>query len=668
MIRNASEAELQVAINDAIGLAYTEYHIPDNFEWVLSHENQLGLFRDLAASKDYARIRAIYRELQNHNPNARNALSAISDKQIQGFLTAARLTVVIDSGISYESLKNLDILTTPKIFATELPTNLNSVIKDAYGFVSPSLTKLVLEKNRQLSSTGEADPTKIGIPPKTNVILPSIPHVGFVGTVPVKPFAGYSCPTCITVDTEAIAAKAELRIRGDNKVEPEISGHIEIPVGQLQSVTAPAAADYGWYLGLLGLNSITSADLILVSTVPIGVIDSGVDTGHPDLASSFWSTPAAVADARWTAGAIGYDFLRGSVDPWDETPTSHGTHISGIVVGEQVSKWNPTLAHILGHNLKLVELKVASKQGVFDSATAQNAILAGIGKGIRIFNLSFELAADSEMFKEYLMRDDRRANALFVIAAGNCGATGGSTAGNCKVVDKGESLDNNPDRHSTFRGSDSLPLSEVIFVAALDEQGRIAKFSNFGKATVEIAAPGSNISSTISNGAHGLLSGTSQAAPFVTLTAAVLLAEIPSLSLPEVHQRIVDTCDWVAELKPFVRDGCRLNIQKAIVSGTDLIELKSGKVLRGTVSPTQVPLPVTNATPPSLKYERAWFDDDGEITIATTSGRFHRPPLSASSITIQLGVASECVGQVTGTACAIPVSMVRDIVFRVSNM
>jgi hypothetical protein len=667
LISHATAAELQEALKEGVELAYTEYHIPENFEWVLSHENQLGLFRDLEASKDYGRIRSIYRELQGHNPNAKNALSAISDKQIQGFLDAPRLTVAIDSEISYESLRNLDSLTSPTIIATELPTDLNSLMKHTYGFVGPNLTKLILEKNAQLSASGETDPNKIGIPPGTNVILPSIPPIGFVGTVPLKPFSGDSCPTCYTVDMEAIVAKAELRTRGDNKFEPEVLGHIETPAGQLQSVNAPVTAPaYGWYLDSLGVNAISPADLKLISTIPIGVVDGGVDTGHPNLTGSFWNTPSAVSDGRWTTGAIGYDFLRGNVDPWDEMPNSHGTHVSGLVVGEQIAEWNSTLAGILGHNLKLVELKVAGKHGTFDSATAQNAILAGIGKSIRLFNLSFELAAYSEMLQQYLMRDDLRGNLLFVIAAGNCGALNKETPGNCDLIDKGESLDNNPARHMTFRGSDSLPLKDVIFVAALDEHGNVAKFSNFGKATVEIAAPGSNISSTISNAGHGLLSGTSQAAPFVTLTAAILLAEIPSLSLPEVRQRIVDTCDWLTELKPYVRDGCRLNIQKAITSDTDLVQLKSGKILRGTVSQTQIPLPAAAAAPPGSKYERAWFDDDGQVTIATTGGRFKSPPISASSIKLELGANSDCVGQVTGTVCAIPVSLIRDVVFRVS--
>jgi subtilisin family serine protease len=475
-----------------------------------------------------------------------------------------------------------------------------------------------------------------------------------VGTVPKKRYSGTSCATCYTGDLHALIAEAEIKTKGDGQIGQDVSGHIENPAGQLQSVDAPTAVDYGWYLHYLGVDEIGPGDVSLISPVLIGVIDSGVDTGDNDLKPFFWSTPSALADVRWTAGAIGYDFLRMNTDPWDEMPISHGTHVSGLLVGQQISRWLPPVSQSLTGKLKLVELKVAGSHGTLDSATAQNAVLGGIGKGIHLFNLSFELGAYSEMLRNYLADAGRSSNSLYVVAAGNNGAIG-----------HGESLDSNIQRHMTFRRDDSLPLPDVMFVAALGRDGKLAVFSNFGQKTVEIAAPGADISSTIRNGGHGLLSGTSQAAPFVTLTAAILMAEFPSMSLPEVHQRIVDTCDWVTELKPFVRDGCRLNIEKAVTKNTDLVELKSGKILKGAVSPAQITLPAGSSAA-GAKYERAWFADDGTITIATTNGRFPIPSLSASSLLLTVQSAADCVGQMTGTDCAVPVNQVRDVVFRAS--
>ena len=284
----------------------------------------------------------------------------------------------------------------------------------------------------------------------------------------------------------------------------------------------------------------------------------------------------------------------------------------------------------------------------------------GLLREFEFFNFSFELASKSTMLRQYLSSDELRANALFIIAAGNNGA-----------INKGANLDTSS-LNGSFRKGDVLttggPLPDVIFVAALDEHGKLAGFSNYGNKTVEIAAPGSNISSTIRNNGYGLLSGTSQAAPFVTLTAAILLAEFPSLSLPEIHHRIVDTCDWVPEFKPFIHDGCKLNIQKAITSNVDLLELKSGLLLKGTVAPAQISIPDSSQGANGSKYERAWFGDDGQLIIVTTNGRFTKPVSGMQSIMIKMTQPADCAFQVTGDMCAIPVSMIRDIIFRVSGM
>lgn len=651
LLKTAPADKLLDAVKESLILAYSEYQIPANFEWVLSHERQLELFRELGRSKDYEQIRAIYYQKQAHNPNAKYALSAVSDAQIQALLDTPRLTVLIDEATTFEQLAQIDSLTTSTATTTASATTLGFLLTATYGFSSTSVKRIVLEKNKQFPQT-LGDPAQIQIPAGTQVTLPSIPRIGEVATVPLRPSTGITtCDSglCNIVD-ERVFEIAHLRAEGA-QVEPEIFGHIESPAGQLQSVSQPSAADYGWYLNWLGLDSIEGADLHLGSQVAIAVVDSGADIDHPDLKPSFWSTPSAVADARWPAGAPGYDFLRHTAEPRDENNDSHGTHVSGLVVGEQISKWKTDFGQALGHYLRLVELKVAGSHNVVDSGTVQNAIVGGVGKGVRIFNCSFELGNESEMLRGYVKSDDRRANTLFVIAAGNYGA-----------ISKGSNLDEDSFRHMTFRGDDGIPFSDVLLVAALDEQGKIASFSNYGPKTVAIAAPGNNISSTTRNNGYGLLAGSSQAAPFVTLTAAILLSELPSLFLPEIRQRILDTCDWVPELVPYVHDGCRLNILKATTVNTDLIQLKSGVMIKGTVLAAQIPH--STANPASPKYERVWFDDNSQMTIVTTDGRYSVPATSLPSITIQLAKPSDCTGQLAGTSCVIQTSTVRDIVFR----
>jgi hypothetical protein len=83
LLTTVAPSELVEAIKQSLTLAYDQYQIPANFEWVLSHEHQLELFRELGRSKDYRQIRTIYYRKQLHNPNARNVLSAT----VQGFST-----------------------------------------------------------------------------------------------------------------------------------------------------------------------------------------------------------------------------------------------------------------------------------------------------------------------------------------------------------------------------------------------------------------------------------------------------------------------------------------------------------------------------------------------------------------------------------------------------
>jgi subtilisin family serine protease len=655
LIRDQSTDELAEKIKQSLPIAYDQYQIPAQFEWVLSHEHQLELFRELGRTGHYRRLRSIYYQLQQHNPNAKNVLSAVSDAQIQELLDRRRLVVAIKSDTSYDALKAIDSMTIPEVTTTRLQTTLASLLTQVYGSANENVTRLILERNHDLISQPKGiSPADLHIPLGTTIVLPSIGHVGTIDSLALQPISkGESCATCEIINPNLMTI-VDLRQNGTS-LEPEIFGHIENPVGTLQSVEQPTAADYGWYLDLLGLDSIEPGDLKLTSQVQVAVVDSGVETSHPDLRASFWSTPSALADSRWPAGAHGYDFIQRTSVLSDQSAVSHGTHVSGLVVGAQVSKWKPNIGNALTNNIRLVELKITGSQNLVDSGTVQNAILAGVGKGVRIFNCSFELANESEMLKAYMK--DRTANTLFIVAAGNNGAG----------VNKGANLDGNAFRQETFKDS-SVPLADVILVAALGRNGKLAPFSNYGQKTVTVAAPGTDISSTIHGRGYGLMDGTSQAAPFVTLTAAILASELPSMSLPEIHQRITDTCDWVDDLKPFVRDGCRLNIQKATTTNADLLQLKSGVILKGTVSSLQFAIPGTGSSSIGHKLERIWFDNGDRMTIVTTDARTTIPATPTSMITITLAKPSACPGHLTGSTCTLPVSLIRDIVFRASSM
>jgi subtilisin family serine protease len=131
----------------------------------------------------------------------------------------------------------------------------------------------------------------------------------------------------------------------------------------------------------------------------------------------------------------------------------------------------------------------------------------------------------------------------------------------------------NSDFHHFYPADYELP--NILSVGALDRDGRLLRMSNYGRNTVDVAAPGRNIYSTLPNGQHGYMSGTSQATAFATGVAALLIANDPRLHDPAaLIEHLVDHASHRADLRDRVRAGGILNAEEALrASDTQLAEL-----------------------------------------------------------------------------------------------
>ncbi|MGF1583257.1 MAG: S8 family serine peptidase, partial [Gemmataceae bacterium] len=109
----------------------------------------------------------------------------------------------------------------------------------------------------------------------------------------------------------------------------------------------------------------------------------------------------------------------------------------------------------------------------------------------------------------------------------------------------------------------SYNVPNVISVAATNNNDVLAGFSNYGANSVDIAAPGVGIESTIPNNTYSSYSGTSMAAPHVSGAAAVLWAENPDLSYSEVRDLLLNNTDPLPPQTKQVATG-RLNLFKAL--------------------------------------------------------------------------------------------------------
>ncbi|HWM08908.1 MAG TPA: S8 family serine peptidase, partial [Solirubrobacteraceae bacterium] len=262
------------------------------------------------------------------------------------------------------------------------------------------------------------------------------------------------------------------------------------PLWGLQRVQAPAV----WGDSVFGVDA------------TVAVVDSGIDTSHPDLVDR-------IADE-------GYDFVDDDTDPFDED--GHGTHVAGTIAANKNGVGLAGVAPEAG----LVPLRaLALDENNNVSGLISDLVEAYDWAGdhdVPIVNAS--LGGPGAFQTEY-NAIARNEDVLFVVAAGNDGTD-----------------NDNPDPDlSNFPCAYDLP--NIICVGATDDQDDIADFSNFGANTVDVFAPGVGIESTYTSPDYETLEGTSMATPHVAGAAALLLSATPELSPAAVAAAIMDWSD-----------------------------------------------------------------------------------------------------------------------------
>jgi predicted outer membrane repeat protein len=275
----------------------------------------------------------------------------------------------------------------------------------------------------------------------------------------------------------------------------------------------------------------------------IAVIDSGVDYTHPDLAANIWTNPGEIAgngiddDGNGYIDDIhGYDFLNRDGDPMDDN--RHGTHVAGTIgaVGNDG-------VGIVGVNwrCKIVALKFLSAGGSGPTSAAAEAIQYAIDNGIRLSNNSWGSSAFSSGLRD-VIQAARDAGHLFVAAAGNSSA--------------------NNDIFPHYPAS--YDLENIISVAAIDNDGALAGFSNYGVASVDLAAPGVRVYSSVPGPGYAYLNGTSMASPHVAGVAALLMSRVPDWDWRQVRDQILGTTAPLPGFSVRVATGGMVDAQVAV--------------------------------------------------------------------------------------------------------
>ena len=224
--------------------------------------------------------------------------------------------------------------------------------------------------------------------------------------------------------------------------------------------------------------------------VRVAVVDSGIDGDHPDLKSKI---------------DVQKDLLNN--DDVANDDVGHGTHVAGTI-GAATNNGRGVAAVCPG--CRLMVAKVGNSTGIFDADIAQGiywsannrASAINISIGGRRYSWALKHAVD------YAWDHD----VVVVASAGN---------------------------EDTDAPSYPAAFGHVISVSATDQSNRKARFSNYGP-TVDVAAPGVEILSTVPGGGYELKQGTSMASPHVAALAG-LLATNEGLSAPEIRRRIQRT-------------------------------------------------------------------------------------------------------------------------------
>lgn len=322
--------------------------------------------------------------------------------------------------------------------------------------------------------------------------------------------------------------------------------------------------------------------------IVVAVIDTGIDINHEDLKQNLWLNKGETGkdskgrDKRtngvdddkngYVDDVHGWNFV--SKDHNLSDNHGHGTHISGILGavggnGKGISGVSP--------NVSIMTLKYFDplSPGLNNLENTVKAIHYAVENGAKIINYSGGGTEFSKEEKEAIEKAQKKG-VLFVAAAGN--------------------ERSNSDQKKYYPAD--YNLNNIISVTAIDTNKNILPSSNYGVVTVDIAAPGKNIYSTLPKGRYGSMTGTSQATAFVSGVAALIMAHNPDFDADQVSKYITKTGDVIDSLKGKTRYNRKLNSYRA------LSILDQGVGATGVVANNISNLPENSFAANKFKYKK----------------------------------------------------------------
>lgn len=324
--------------------------------------------------------------------------------------------------------------------------------------------------------------------------------------------------------------------------------------------------------------------------IVVAVIDTGVDVRHPDLASNLWVNPGETGldseghdKARngldddgngFVDDVHGWNFVANDNNLKDEH--GHGTHICGIIGAEGgngigISGVSPRVSLMV---LKYYDPKSPDANNLVNTV---KSIDYAVKMGAKIINYSGGGIAPAPEEKAAIERAMKKG-ILFVAAAGN--------------------ERSNSDTNKYYPADYGLP--NILSVTAIDRFQNVLPSSNYGEHTVDVAAPGNDIISTLPGGQYGYMTGTSQATAFASGVAALVMANNSDLrSADRIIKYLTYTGDSDAKLAGKTRYRKRLNSYKALATQDRDLAFNGVRVETNTQFTAETSLDDESATSPT---------------------------------------------------------------------
>lgn len=322
----------------------------------------------------------------------------------------------------------------------------------------------------------------------------------------------------------------------------------------------------------------------------VAVIDTGVDYTHEDLVTNLWRNPGESGVDKngltrnnngqdddgngFIDDEIGWDFVSNDNRPYDLSSSmmdivlkggnpGHGTHCAGNVAARMDN--GKGIAGV-APNVKIMSLRFLSDKGQGTTADAIKAIEYAVKNGARVLSNSWGSEGEdpndsqgNQALKDAISFSEQQG-VLFIAAAGN--------------GHQGRGYDNDTDSRPAYPAS--YDMENIVSVAAINNQDQLGPFSNWGARSVDIAAPGVKILSTVPGnlyqdtvidlfGMKVTWDGTSMATPHVAGAAALYWSLYPDKSWRQIKSALLSSATKIPALSGKSVSGGKLNVKSLIL-------------------------------------------------------------------------------------------------------